>query len=151
MAPDLPGSVLFCCDHNAVRSPMAEGLAKSLLGTRVFLQSAGVHSEMDIDGFSIAVCAEIGVDISNHNSKSFDEIEESGEDIDSYDLIIALSPAAQRRALEYTRDFALEVEYWPTLDPTGLGETRERKLEAYRQCRDQLKERLVARFGIDAD
>lgn len=126
---------------------MAEGLAKSLLGTRVFLQSAGIHSEMDIDGFSIAVCAEIGIDISNHNSKSFDEIEESGEDIDSYDLIIALSPAAQLRALEYTRDFALEVEYWPTLDPTGLGETRERKLEAYRQCRDQLKARLIDRFG----
>lgn len=127
---------------------MAEGLAKSLLGTRVFLQSAGIHSEMDIDGFSIAVCAEIGIDISNHNSKSFDEIEESGEDIDSYDLIIALSPAAQLRALEYTRDFALEVEYWPTLDPTGLGETRERKLEAYRQCRDQLKARLIDRFGV---
>lgn len=130
---------------------MAEGLAKSMLGTRVFLQSAGIHSEMDIDGFSIAVCAELGVDIANHNSKSFDEIEESGEDIDSYDLIIALSPAAQRRALEYTRDFALEVEYWPTLDPTGLGETRERKLEAYRQCRDQLKARLIARFGVAKD
>jgi len=127
---------------------MAEGLAKSLLGTRVFLQSAGIHSEMDIDGFSIAVCAEIGIDISNHHAKSFDEIEESGEDIDSYDLIIALSPAAQLRALEYTRDFALEVEYWPTLDPTGLGETRERKLEAYRQCRDQLKARLIERFGV---
>ena len=150
MATDLPGSVLFCCDHNAVRSPMAEGLAKSLLGTRVFLQSAGIQSEMDIDGFSIAVCAEIGIDISGHKSKSFDEIEDSGEDIDSYDLIIALSPAAQRRALEYTRDFALEVEYWPTLDPTGLGETRERKLEAYRQCRDQLKARLIARF-LEAD
>lgn len=130
---------------------MAEGLAKSLLGTRVFLQSAGIHSDMDIDGFSIAVCAEIGIDISNHNSKSFDEIEESGEDIDSYDLIIALSPAAQLRALEYTRDFALEVEYWPTLDPTGLGETRERKLEAYRQCRDQLKARLIDRFGVQED
>ena len=142
---------MFCCDHNAVRSPMAEGLAKSLLGTRVFLQSAGIHSEMDIDGFSIAVCAELGVDISSHNSKSFDEIEESGEDIDSYDLVIALSPAAQRRALEYTRDFALEVEYWPTLDPTGLGETRERKLEAYRQCRDQLKARLIARFEVPED
>ena len=147
-AQDTPNSVLFCCDHNAVRSPMAEGLAKSLLGTRVFLQSAGVHSEMDIDGFSVAVCAELGVDISNHNSKSFDEIEESGEDIDSYDLIIALSPAAQRRALEYTRDFALEVEYWPTLDPTGLAEKREEKLNAYRQTRDQLKAKIEERFGL---
>jgi len=121
---------------------------KKFFGTGTYVQSVGVYNDMEIDGFSIAVCAEIGIDISNHHAKSFDEIEESGEDIDSYDLIIALSPAAQLRALEYTRDFALEVEYWPTLDPTGLGETRERKLEAYRQCRDQLKARLIERFGV---
>lgn len=148
MAADLPGSVLFCCDHNAVRSPMAEGLAKSLIGSRVWLQSAGIGSDMDIDGFAITVCSELGIDISNHVSRTFDEIEDAGEDIDSYDVIIALSPAAQRRALEYTRDFAIEVEYWPTLDPTGLGETRDRKLEAYRQGRDQLLARIKARFGL---
>ncbi|MEM7270706.1 MAG: low molecular weight phosphatase family protein [Pseudomonadota bacterium] len=147
MSALLPGAVLFCCDHNAVRSPMAEGMAKALLGTRVFIQSAGIDSEMEVDGFSIEVCRELGIDISNHQSKSFDEIEASGEDIDSYELIIALSPAAQRKALNYTGDFAIDVEYWPTLDPTGLGERREQKLDAYRQCRDQLRARIEARFG----
>ena len=145
---DLPGAVLFCCDHNAVRSPMAEGIAKQLLGNRVFLQSAGVKGEMEIDGFVVEVCEEIGVDLQRHRVKSFDDFEDWGEDIDSYDLIIALSPAAQRRALEYTRHFALEVEYWPTLDPTGLGERREEKLAAYRQTRDQLLARIKERFGV---
>lgn len=144
---DLPGSVLFCCDHNAVRSPMAEGIAKSIIGEKVYLQSAGVKSEMEIDGFAVEVCKEIGVDLERHRVKSFDDFEDWGEDIEAYDLIIALSPAAQRRALEYTRFFSLDVEYWPTLDPTGLGEKREDKLAAYRQTRDQLAQRIRDRFG----
>ena len=127
---------------------MAEGIAKKFLGNRVFLQSAGVKGEMEIDGFVIEVCEEIGVDLQRHRVKGFDDFEDWGEDIDSYDLIIALSPAAQRRALEYTRHFALEVEYWPTLDPTGLGEKREDKLAAYRQTRDQLRDRIRERFGV---
>ena len=126
---------------------MAEGIAKKLLGNRVFLQSAGVKGEMEIDGFAVEVCREIGVDLGKHRVKSFDDFEDWGEDIDSYDLVIALSPAAQRRALEYTRHHALEVEYWPTLDPTGMGETRERKLDAYRQTRDQILERVRRRFA----
>lgn len=146
-ASALPGSILFCCDHNAVRSPMAEGIAKRLLGSSAFIQSAGVMSEMEIDGFSVEVCREIGVDLTRHRVKSFDDFEDWGEDIGGYDLIIALSPAAQRRALEYTRNHALDVEYWPTLDPTGLAEGREAKLAAYRQTRDQLRARIVERFG----
>ena len=126
---------------------MAEGIAKRVLGNRVFLQSAGVKGEMEIDGFAVEVCREIGVDLGKHRVKSFDDFEDWGEDIDSYDLVIALSPAAQRRALEYTRHFALEVEYWPTLDPTGLAERREDKLAAYRQTRDQLAARIKDRFG----
>jgi arsenate reductase len=139
--------VLFCCDHNAVRSPMAEGLTKKLFGGRVFVQSTGVHHDMEVDGFAIAVCEEIGVDLSEHRSRSFDEMEEWGDDIGAYDLIVALSPAAQRRALEYTRNHALEVEYWPVLDPTKMGRTRDEKLAAYRQARDIILERIRERFG----
>ena len=144
---DLPGSVLFCCDHNAVRSPMAEGAMKQRHGSQVFVQSCGVHSEMDVDGFMVSVAEEKGVDIRRHRGKSFDEMEEWGDDIEAFDLIIALSPAAQRRALEYTRYASLEVEYWPTLDPTALGETREQRLDAYRQTRDQILARIAERFG----
>ena len=146
MANRLPGSVLFCCDFNAVRSPVAEAAMKRLHGQAVFVQSAGVREGMDTDGFMIAAAAEVGLDLSQHKPRSFTEMEEWGDDIGSYDLIVALSPAAQRKALEYTRHFAVDVAYWPTLNPAGIGETREQRLAAYRQTRDQILERIDTTF-----
>lgn len=147
MTDQLPQSVLFCCDHNAVRSPMAEGIMKKFYGTETYVQSVGVHNDLEIDGFSIAVCQEMGVELSRHRSRSFDEMEKWGDDLSSFDLVVALSPASQRRALELTRFFHLDVEYWPIIDPTGLGETREAKLDQYRAARDQIIARLTDRFG----
>ena len=147
MSNSLPQSILFCCDHNAVRSPMAEGIMKKLYGTDTYVQSVGVINDLEIDGFSIAVCDEIGVELSRHRSRSFDEMERWGDDLSSFDLIVALSPASQRRALELTRLFHLTVEYWPILDPTGIGETREMKLVSYRQTRDQILKKLREKWG----
>ena len=147
MNSSLPQSILFCCDHNAVRSPMAEGIMKKLYGTGTYVQSVGVINDLEIDGFSIAVCEEIGVELSRHRSRSFDEMERWGDDLSSFDLIVALSPASQRRALELTRLFHLTVEYWPILDPTGIGETREMKLVSYRQTRDQILKKLREKWG----
>ena len=147
MVADLPQSVLFCCDHNAVRSPMAEGMMKKFYGHDCYVQSAGVFSDLDIDGFSIAVCAELGIELSRHRSRSFDEMQEWGDDLSGFDLVVALSPASQRRALDLTRIYHLEVEYWPILDPTDLGKNREEKLAAYRQARDQIRDRMLERFG----
>jgi len=147
MPNPLPGSVLFCCDHNAVRSPVAEGLMKKLHGDRVFVQSAGVHHDLEVDPFMVVVARELDVDISRHRAKSFGEMEQWGDDMGSYDMIVALSPASQRRALEYARHLSIEVVYWPTLDPTGIGEGREQKLDAYRQTRDQILKSIIATFG----
>ncbi|MEO0938292.1 MAG: low molecular weight phosphatase family protein [Pseudomonadota bacterium] len=147
MLDALPQSVLFCCDHNAVRSPMAEGIMKKFYGTGTYVQSVGVHNDMEIDGFSIAVCQELDVELGRHRSRSFDEMEEWGDDLSSFDLVIALSPASQRRALELTRYYHLDVEYWPILDPTGIGTMREEKLAAYRNARDQIITRLKERWG----
>ena len=147
MKESLPQSILFCCDHNAVRSPMAEGVMKKLYGTGTYVQSVGVINDLEIDGFSISVCEEIGVELSRHRSRSFDEMEKWGDDLSSFGLIVALSPASQRRALELTRLFHLTVEYWPILDPTGIGETREMKLVSYRQTRDQIVNKLKEKWG----
>ncbi|RME17822.1 MAG: low molecular weight phosphatase family protein [Alphaproteobacteria bacterium] len=147
MAGALPQSILFCCDHNAVRSPMAEGMMKKFYGNRVYVQSAGVKSELEVDGFGVAVCNEIGVPLQGHRVRSFDQMQQWGDDLSAFDLIVALSPASQRRVLELTRYHHLEVEYWPVMDPTGLGRTREEKLAAYRQTRDQIRDRMLARFG----
>jgi len=126
---------------------MAEGIMKKLYGTKVYVQSAGVKSDLEVDGFVVSVCEEIGVELERHRVRSFDDMEEWGDDISAYDLVVALSPAAQRQALEYTRHNSLEVEYWPIMDPTGLGETRDAKLTSYRATRDQILERIKARFG----
>ena len=147
MNSKLPQSILFSCDHNAVRSPMAEGIMKKLYGTGSYVQSVGVVNDLEIDGFSIAVCEEIEVQLSRHRSRSFDEMKQWGDDLSSFDLVVALSPASQRRALELTRLFHLTVEYWPILDPTGIGETREMKLVSYRQTRDQIVNKLKEKWG----
>ncbi len=120
---------------------------KKLYGTQCYIQSAGVSNDLEIDGFAIAVCNEIGVELSRHRSRSFDEMQQWGDDLSGFDLVVALTPASQRAALELTRYFHLEVEYWPIMDPTGFGETREAKLQAYRNTRDQIKDKLIARFG----
>lgn len=146
-SPPVPSSVLFCCDHNAIRSPMAEGMMKHFYGRAAYVQSAGVKHDMDMDGFAIAVCNEIGIELGNHRSRSFDEMQDWGDDLGGFDLVVALSPASQRMVLDMTRVFHLDVEYWPIMDPTGLAEGREAKLAAYRQTRDQIRTRMIERFG----
>lgn len=126
---------------------MAEGLMKKFYGQDVYVQSAGVRNDLEIDGFSIAVCEELGVELSRHRARTFEEMQQWGDDLSGFDLVVALSPASQRQALELTRFYHLDVEYWPILDPTGIGENRETKLNAYRQTRDQIKKRMLERFG----
>ncbi len=120
---------------------------KKLYGKQCYIQSVGVKNDLEIDGFAVAVCAEMGVELSRHRSRSFDEMEDWGDDLSSFDLVLALSPASQRRALDLTRFYHLDVEYWPILDPTGLGDSREARLDSYRKTRDQIMNKLVSRFG----
>lgn len=120
---------------------------KKFYGQEIYVQSAGVYNDLEIDGFSIAVCEELGIELARHRSRSFDEMQEWGDDLAAFDLVVALSPASQRRALELTRYFHLDVEYWPVLDPTGLGEGRDEKLKSYREARDQIRTRMLERFG----
>ena len=147
MISKLPQSILFCCDHNAVRSPMAEGLMKKFYGSKTYVQSAGVLADKDIDGFSIAVCAELDIELARHKSRSFDEMQKLGDELSSFDLIVALSPASQTEAAKITRFYALQVDYWPIIDPTGIGEGRKENLVSYRKARDQIIERLITKFG----
>ena len=137
---ELPGSVLFCCTQNALRSPMAEAMMKHLHGRRVFVDSVGVRTG-PLDDFAVAVMDEIGIDITRHKPKSFEELED-----DSFDLIISLSPEAQHKAVDMTRALAAEVEFWNTFDPSVVEGSREVRLDAYRQVRDQLMRRLLQRF-----
>ncbi len=142
---DLPSAVLFCCTMNSVRSPMAESILKFLHGHRIYVDSVGVRS-LDVDGFAVAVMDEIGIDLARHNAKTFDDLED-----DYYDLIIPLSPEAQHRAVELTRVMAVDIEFWNTFDPSIIeSENRDAKLDAYRTVRDQLMQKIKARFPLNS-
>lgn len=134
-------SVLIACKHNALRSPMAAALLRRIVGSRVYVDSAGV-SPREVDPFMVAAMAELGLDLATHEPKAMAEVADG-----YYDLILSLSPEAQHRAVEMTRVMACDVEYWPTLDPSVIEGDRETRLDAYRTLRDELNARLRARFG----
>jgi protein-tyrosine-phosphatase len=138
----LPSSLLFACSENSVRSPMAEALAKRLYGHRVYIDSVGVRAS-EVDGFAVAALDEIDIDVHRHHAKTFDDV-----DAASFELIVTLSPEAHHSALEFTRGTATEVEYWPMPDPSAVEGSREMRLDAYRHTRNQVLDRLKARFGI---
>ena len=136
-----PGAVLFVCGMNAIRSPMAEAMARSILPPGIYVASAGVRPG-ERDPFVDVVLAEIGLDLGNRQPQTLDELED-----DFFDVIVTLAPEAHHRALELTRGNAVEVIYWPTPDPTVATGTRERILDAYREVRDMLKMRIGSGRG----
>jgi protein-tyrosine-phosphatase len=138
-----PQAVLFACGLNSVRSPMAAALLKQMLGTSLYVGSAGVRKG-ELDPFAVAAMDEIGIDIHAHKPMTFEEL----EDLEglNFDLIVTLSPEAHHKALELTHTLAAEVEYWPTADPTAIEGSRQQRLDAYRDVRDQLLQRIRTRF-----
>ena len=138
----LPGAVLFACNFNQVRSPMAEALTKLMYGNRVYVDSCGLKPEEGVDPFVTIVIDELGADISRHRTKSFDDLVDT-----SFDLVISLTPHAQHRAVELARGRAIEIEYWAIMDPTLASGSREAVLDAYRATRDDLRRRILERFG----
>jgi protein-tyrosine-phosphatase len=128
---------------------MAAALLKKLVGTAVYVGSAGVRKG-ELDPFAVAVMEESGHDIGKHRPMTFEELED-WEGL-NFDLIVTLSPEAHHKAIELTRTVAAEVEYWPTVDPTDTEGSREQRLDAYRAVRDQLLARIQARFaGLKAE
>ncbi|MGI8841720.1 MAG: low molecular weight phosphatase family protein [Caulobacteraceae bacterium] len=141
---NLPGAVLFACNLNRIRSPMAEGLMKRRFGNQIYVDSCGLRAGEDdhVDPFVMMVMDEVGVDLTGHRGKSFEDVEAH-----AFDLVISLSPEAHHRAVELTRGRAVEIEYWPTLDPTLTHGTRESVMGAYRAVRGELEDKIRRRFG----
>jgi protein-tyrosine-phosphatase len=147
-----PGAVLFTCNFNRVRSPMAEALFKLMLGRDVFVDSCGLHhtpadpdepsDAVQADPFVGIVMSEVGYRLTHHRAKTFDDLEDT-----SFDLVISLTLESQNRALEVARGRAADIEYWPTADPTLVEGSREVRVAAYRQVRDELAQRISERFG----
>jgi protein-tyrosine-phosphatase len=135
---DKPASVLFVCTMNAVRSPMAAALLRQLKGREIYVESAGAEAGA-LDPLAIEAMAEIGIALT-HRPRRFEDLQD-----DCFDLIVALSPEAERRAREWGGPIA--VEYWHTADPTAFEGTPEQRRAAYRAVRDTLRRQIAARFG----
>lgn len=142
-ARELPGSVLFACTMNAVRSVMAAAMLRHLAGRRAYVESAGVRAG-ELDPFVVEVMDEIGIDVRRHTPHRIDDLFDT-----NFDLVVTLSAEAHHHALEMTRTMAVDVEYWPTIDATVMRDgTRDQILAAYRAVRDGLFQRIKTRFGL---
>jgi len=135
-----PGSVLFVCTMNAVRSPMAAALLRQIRGREIHVESAGVEAGA-LDPLAVEAMAEIGIALAHHPHR-FEDLEDG-----CFDLIVALSPEAEQRALDWSRTNAAPVEHWRTADPTAVEGSPEQRRAAYRAVRDTLHRQIMARFG----
>lgn len=136
-----PTSVLFVCGKNAIRSPIAELLARKLLPPNMYIASAGVQRG-ERDPFVDAVLNEEGLSLDNRQPRGLEELADG-----YFDLIITLTPLAHHTVLERMRGFSVDVEYWPTPDPTLVTGSREQIMNAYRDVRDRLKRQITARLA----
>ncbi len=135
-----PNSVLYVCGMNSIRSPMAEALTRKYFGQDIFVQSAGVLAG-NLDGFMHQVMNETGIEMSDHQPITLEDLED-----DFFDVIVTLSPEAHHRSLDWASERVLEVEYWPTIDPSTVAGSRQQVVDAYRATRDSLNKRIQTRF-----
>ena len=138
----LPGTILFACTHNMIRSPIAEGLTKALFPNKVFVDSCGIYAGVP-DGFVISVMEEVGIDMSGHTPKSFADLED-----EYFDLIICFSDVSHDQAKQFAEGKSTEVEHWPVFDSGLVSDNRDERLNAYRKVRDIILEKLKTRFGV---
>jgi len=138
--PCRPTSVLFVCGMNAIRSPIAEALMQKMQPD-IYVASAGIVRGQR-DPFADMVIAEEGISLDGHNPQGLEDLADG-----FFDLVITLTPQAHHVVLEEMRSFSVEVEYWPTPDPSLITGSREQILEAYRHVREVLKNRIHKRFG----
>lgn len=140
--PARVSSVLFVCGMNAIRSPIAEALARSLL-PKTYIASAGVRSG-ERDPFVDVVLAERGLSLGDRAPQRFEDLADS-----YFDLIVTMAPEAHHVALDATGGAAVDVEFWPMPDPSVATGSREAILNAYRDVVTRIEGRIRKRFQAD--
>ena len=126
--------VLILCTGNSARSQMAEGLLRHDGGDCFEVESAGVEASF-VRPQAIKAMQEIGIDISRHRSKSFDEF--LGQSLDF--VITVCDNAAERCPI-----FSGKVEriHWSFDDPAAAVGDNVQKLEVFRRVRDEIRGKL---------
>jgi protein-tyrosine-phosphatase len=141
MAPAALRSVLFACNLNTIRSPMAAGLLTRRGGGRIHAESCGVWPGGQVDAFMIEVMREKGLDLAPHEPRTFE-----GLGATNFDLIVAFTEESYAAASAFARTLAAEVEHWPVGDPSGGGDARAVRMQAYREVRDAIDALIKARI-----
>ncbi len=142
-----PGSVhsiLVLCAHNAVRSPMCAALLRERFGRTKYVVSAGLEPDEAVNGFAVQVMNDAGLDISGHAPQDVDALED-----ESFDLIIALSPEAFKKAREMAAHGAGSAEFWDLPEPPGVleGLPHSQMLEAYKRLLKEIRAHIGNRFA----
>ena len=139
-------SVLFCCNYNSVRSPMAEGIFKKLIGGKVFVQSAGIFDTLEVDGYTVRVCDEIEVKLSKHQVRSLREQEKEGGFVGSFDLVVPLTIRALEEVKKYSTFSSVIIESWVVEQPMKNENNILETLASYRNTRDIIYDKIKTRF-----
>ena len=139
-------SVLFCCNYNSIRSPMAEGIFKKLIGKKVFVQSVGIFDTLEVDGFTVRVCNEIDVKLNQHRVRSLSEVEKQGGFVGSFDLVIPMTEQALNEVKKFSRYCSLDIEKWDIEEPRKTDQDIMRTIESYRYTRDLIYKKILNRF-----
>lgn len=132
--PETLPKVLFLCTHNSARSQMAEGLLRHLAGDRFEVHSAGTEATL-VRPEAIAAMTEIGVDISEQESKTLERyLKESFEYVitvcDAANEACPVFPGARRRL------------HWSFRDPSQATGAEEERLQTFRCVRDEIRQRI---------
>ena len=133
-------SVLFVCNQNAVRSPMAEALAKRHSKRRLFVESAGLIAGA-LDPFTVSAMAEEKIDLSGHKALTLADV-----DLTAFDAVIALTAESHAHLKKQSLKSPESLEFWPTPDPTDSEGNRNQVMDSYRLVRDHLELRIADRF-----
>ena len=125
--------VLFICVHNAARSQMCEALLKHYGGDRFDAQSAGLEPG-ELNPLAVEVMAEIGIDISQNQTKSVFDVWKSGE---VFEYVIAVCDAESAEKCPIFPGLTNRL-HWPFHDPSKLMGTHEQQLQKVRKIRDEI-------------
>jgi arsenate reductase len=128
--------VLFLCTGNSCRSHMAEGWLRHLAGDRYEALSAGAKPAGYVHPLAVKAMAEVGVDISQHRSKSIDEF--NGQ---SLDVLITVCDNARESCPTFAG--AKKMLHWSFEDPAHATGNEEEKMAVFRRVRDEIRQRIT--------
>jgi arsenate reductase (thioredoxin) len=126
--------VLILCTGNSARSQMAEGLLRHFGGDKFEVESAGVISSF-VRPQAIEAMKEIGIDISNHRSKSVNEFQNQ-----KFDYVITVCDNAKENCPFFPA--STERIHWSFDDPAEATGNEEQQLNVFRRVRNEIKEKL---------